>query len=377
MKLFSLKLFIPALIRSGLMARMSSIITTTMTLMFCAAFLFSGEQSFCQSAQASQWEGDGGYDADYSDIPRLRWTGPGSPGTYQEFLQGRQSVPFSAVQIYASRAMESQGQASKALVLVDDTLYGGIQTSLLRYVTDLETDGYTVEVHQIMGGTPSELKDFIIDDSIDLAGCAFVGDLPVAWYESEVWGHEEYPCDMFYMDLDGTWADNDLDGIYDDHGAGSGDEGPEIFIGHIDASMMSGDEVSIINEYLDKNHNYRMGGIYAPDYALSYTEDDWAVYMDMRTDIQYSYPDFDDIPAPDTNRDDYVDNRVPNPDYEFIQLCCHSSSTAHYFTRGGLAYNSDIKAAVPHAMFYNLFCCSTLRYTTASLFRRYCMGRDN
>jgi hypothetical protein len=86
----------------------------------------------------------------------------------------------------------------------------------------------------------------------------------------------------------------------------------------------------------------------------------------MRTDIQYAYPYFDDIPAPATNRDDYVDNRVPNPDYEFIQLACHSSATVHHFTRGGMATNSQIKAAVPHAMFYNLFCCSTLRYTTAN-----------
>ena len=34
----------------------------------------------------------------------------------------------------------------------------------------------------------------------------FVGDLPAAWYECEIWGHEEFPCDLYYMDLDGSWG---------------------------------------------------------------------------------------------------------------------------------------------------------------------------
>jgi hypothetical protein len=342
---------------------LSVIITIALSL---ALSFVAGENCFSQSGPVMKWDDDGGYDGDYSDIPRLRWVGPGSPDTYEDYLEGRVSAPLSADHVYSSPAGRPIGRATKALVLVNETLYSGIQTRLDRYVADLEDDGYTVEVYTLTGGTPENLKTFIINHSTDLAGCVFVGDFPVAWHESDVWGHEEYPCDLFFMDLDGTWSDNDLDGIYDGHSAGSGDEGPEIFIGHIDASMMSGDEVSITNEYLDKNHNYRTGGIYTPDYALSYTEDDWAMYMDMRTDIQYSYPDFDDVPAPDTNADDYVDNRVPSPDYEFIQLCCHSSDILHQFTRGGNVYNSEIKAAVPHAMFYNLFCCSTLRYTTSN-----------
>jgi hypothetical protein len=337
-----------------------------MILIPIAASFVPGDSCFSLSKPVSIWDTDGGFDADYSDIPRLRWEGPGKPDTHQEYMHGRMSIPFSAVLVYFTPERSSGVRSTKALVMVNSTLYESIQTNLARYVTDLENDGYTVEVHQITGGSPIELKAFIITNSTDLAGCVFVGDLPVAWYESEVWGHEEFPCDLYYMDLDGTWMDNDLDGLFDSHTAGTGDVGPEIFIGHIDTSMMNGDEAALTNEYLDKNHNYWIGGIYVPNYALSYTEDDWAMYIDMRTDIQYSYPDFDDIPAPATNRDDYVDNRVPSPNYEFIQLCCHSSSTAHYFTRGGLAYNYDIQATIPHAMFYNLFCCSTLRFTTSN-----------
>ena len=354
------------LTRSNSMTKTTRIFFISFLSILCVSFFVPGDSGFGRSLPMAIWEGDGGVDADYSNIPRLRWTGPGSPGTYGEYLGGRETMPFSTAPLYVTPSKRGDELTVKALVLVNSSLYSGIESNLTRYVSDLEFTGYAVEVHLVSGGTPEDLKTFIITNSTDLAGCVYVGDLPVAWYECEVWGHEEFPCDLYYMDLDGTWSDGDSDGIFDYHSAGSGDEGPEIFIGHIDASMMSGDEESITNEYLDKNHNYRSGGMVTPEYALSYTEDDWAAYMDIRTDIQYAYPDFDDIPAPATNRDDYVDNRVPNTAYEFVQMCCHSSSSAHYFTRGGLAYNYQIQAVQPHAMFFNLFACSSLRYTDSN-----------
>lgn len=327
--------------------------------------LFSMVALVTLCAQNAQWDNDGGYTGDYSSIPRLEWAGPGQPGTYAEYMAGRVARPMETALIHASVPGQGKGRAAKALVLVEASVQPGIQTNLDRYVADLESDGYTVEVHTIAGGTPQTLKTFIINHSTDLVGCTFVGDLPVAWYEMDIWGHEEFPCDLYYMDLDGTWSDSDNDGLWDNQVAGSGDVGPEIFIGHIDTSMMSGDEATTTNFYLDKNHAYRIGNIAVPGYALSYTEDDWAMFMDMRTDIKHSYPDFDDIPAPETNKNDYLNNRVDSTDYEFIQLCCHSSPELHQFTRGGYCWNYEIVAKVPYAMFYNLFCCSTLRYTTS------------
>jgi hypothetical protein len=322
-----------------------------------------------QNPAASAWDGDGGHSADYSSIPRLRWTGPGEPGTYKDYLAARSQAPFRAELVHSGvstgRDVPRGGaRASKALVLVENGLYNGIQTNLAFYVADLQADGYAVEVHTITGGTYEDLKNFILNNQTDLVGCVFFGNLPAAWFEFDYWGAEEFPCDLYFMDLDGDWIDSDNDDKWDAHTAGTGDVGPEIFVGRIDASMMTGDEVTMTNDYLDKVIAYRNGGINVPAYGLTYTEDDWAVYMDMRTDIKFAYPDFDDVPAPATNAADYRDNRVPDPDYEFIQLCCHSSSTGHAFTRGGWVSNWDIIAAVPHAMFFNLFCCSSLRFTT-------------
>ena len=47
-----------------------------------AAILFPCDRCFCQSEQLSDWDSDGGFETDYSGIPRLEWTGPGSPGIH-------------------------------------------------------------------------------------------------------------------------------------------------------------------------------------------------------------------------------------------------------------------------------------------------------
>lgn len=309
---------------------------------------------------AMGWDRDGGVSHDYSDIPRLKWMDTEPPGTYAEFMQDRAIRPFSTEFIYKS---SRKGRLEKALVLVNSDLLPSIWSRLFRYALDIEADGYTVEVHATSGGTPEDLKNFFLDNATDLKGCVLVGDHPVAWYEMEIWDPEQFPCDLYLMDLDGDWTDSDNDGLWDGHTAGDGDEGPEIFIGHIDASMMSGDEAEMMNSYFDKNHAFRTGQISLPGYGLTYTEDDWAMFNDMKTNIHFSYPEFQQIAAPDTIKTDYLNNRVPNPEYGFIQLACHSSSSLHQFTRGGNLLGSKIRDAKPTAPFFNLFCCSSLRYT--------------
>ena len=155
-------------------------------------------------------------------------------------------------------------------------------------------------------------------------------------------------------------------GVYDTHTGGLGDTAPEIFLGRIDASRMTGDaEDTQINDYLDKLHAWYSLQLPMTNYALTYTEDDWSSLSYFWTDIGYAFPDNEAIKAPDTDRDDYSDNRLTSPVYQFIQLSCHSNAFQHYFTRGGTLNGPAIKAIPPKALFYNLFCCSAMRYTSS------------
>lgn len=311
---------------------------------------------------------------DYSQVKKLKWVGPGKPGTYSEYIAIHPLVPIEIKSVDLPRLFfVPEPDAPRVLVFVNATLYPNIQVKLERYVADMEVQGYAVDLYTCNYGTAEQLKQFITEHSTGLAGCVLIGDIPCAWYEVEndydEYGYAEFPCDLFLMDLDGEWRDDRSDGpmqegVYDGHLSGSGDEGPEIFVGRIDASRISGDtEANLTNNYLDKLHQFYMGGISQTDYALTYTEDDWSEYPEFWEDISYAYPENGAIKAPATNRDDYRNNRLASATYEFIQLACHSNSGGHKFERGGWLSSNAVKSVPPQALFYNLFCCSALRFT--------------
>jgi hypothetical protein len=130
---------------------------------------------------------------------------------------------------------------------------------------------------------------------------------------------------------------------------------------------MEGNEIKILSEYFDKNNEFWTGGNLSLRYGLTYTEDDWSMYDDMVHDIHHLYgSQYENIIAPNTDRNDYLDNRLKNVKYEYIQLSCHSNSKAHYFTREGLLYSNEAKNAPPQGLGYNLFCCSALRFTDSN-----------
>ena len=59
-----------------------------------------------------------------------------------------------------------------------------------------------------------------------------------------------------------TWEDADADGDYEIHDAGSGDEGPELFVARIYTGTLSYDtEANMVNGYFSKAHAYRTGAL--------------------------------------------------------------------------------------------------------------------
>lgn len=307
--------------------------------------------------------------SDKSKIPRLRWTGPGHPGTYEEYLSVVPRGPLYLQEISAFRDIPAGVDTEKPriLIFVNSTVYAGIPTKISRYAGILEDLGYEITLFTTFGGTPEGVKTTIQSNSRHLLGCVFIGNVPSAWYEVpndyDSYGYAEFPCDLYYMDLDGEWLDTDMNGKYDIHQSGSGDRSPEIFIGRIDASLMPGNEIVLLNSYFDKNHVFWASTPELLQYGLTYTEDDWAYSDSFKHDISHLFSSYEPIWAPSTNRDDYTNIRLKSPMYAFVQLACHSSSSGHYFTRGGWLFSDTVKNTPPQGLGYNLFCCSSLRYT--------------
>ena len=126
-----------------------------------------------------------------------------------------------------------------------------------------------------------DIKTLLIDNSINLNGAVLIGDIIPAYYHNSDmtvncsnWAAATWPCDLFYMDLDGQWGlSSDGSGIYISH---TDNVQPEIFIGRINTAGMGRNEIAELTYYLDKNHNYWTGKkVLNKRKALTFTQTDW------------------------------------------------------------------------------------------------------
>jgi hypothetical protein len=262
-------------------------------------------------------------------IERLQWYAPHGelPGTYREYLETHPRVPTRLSQpIIAETPLKSD--FSNISILVDAGLYSQIAVNLNEYISDIQSEGYTVYLQTVSGGTPEDIKAWVLDRYNNGSGSmVFVGDITAAW--AEVSG-AVFPCDLFYMDLDGYWEDGNADDIYENHEAGNGDMGPEVYVGRIYATSLEyGSEADMVNAYLAKAHAYRMGTLAQPWRGLEYVDDDWhhmAVNLDLIYDEDVTRYDYGYY----TTGADYLE-QMDLGQY-FVQVCAHSYSGGHHFS---------------------------------------------
>lgn len=264
----------------------------------------------------------------------------------------------------------SGGRGDRVLVVVADYLVEPLSFQLARFASDIAADGWTVEVTAMGGGTAEDLKT-LLQGVPGLDGAILVGFLPCAWYEEDYWAVEEFPCELFLADLDGTWQDQDADGFYDGH---TGSVSPEIWLGRIDASAMSyASEVSVLASYFDKNHLYRTGTMPMNSRALSFVDDDWSSsYSDCGLGAIYGSAGVTVSNSPAaTTAESYLNGLGDG--YEFVHLMSHSSPWGHTFLvpggYGGSVMAPEISAADPQTAFYQLFSCSNARWVESG-----CLG---
>ncbi len=285
-----------------------------------------------------------------------------------------------------STKLDPERNRANFLVIVRDVLYPSIQSSIQTYQDDLYNEGFSTVVLSWSGSLSTSLKSTISQyyNSHAIVGVMLVGNLPVAWYEYETLNDEgelsgnwdEFPCELYLADMDGTWTDADSDGKWDSHTNGTH---PEIWISRIRADNLptiGQSEVSLITSYFARNHLHRTGGSQGTNQALVYVDDDWqgngsGFQQEMRN--LYTNTTLVNTSA-ETNAVDYRENRLPG-NYEFIQVMAHSSPTHHNFKvviddveTSGNVLSSELPN-VANSKFYNLFACSNARFTDQN-----CMG---
>lgn len=273
----------------------------------------------------------------------------------------------------------------KILIIVKENVYAAIPQYVIRYAHDIHNAyGCAVNIVSVNGETPPQLKSIIQIYSSDLSGVVLIGDIaPAIYYHAAMstgltdWEEDYFPCDLFYMDLDGIWhLKDDGSGMYDDH---TGDVRPEIFVGRINTATMGRNEIYELQFFFDKDHQYWTGKkTLNKQRALSFTGPDWDE-LDFWNSVSPLYGNsyYDIVRGNQFTRSNYVDY-IQNSNYEFIQLACHSNSKKHAFDTLHLAssdlYYYQISLISTKQIGYNLFCCKACNWMSDS--RSQCLGES-
>ncbi len=303
------------------------------------------------------------FSAKITDVKKLHWIDP----------YGREPIKYSqwcaehvdcseATQIGTVYKKMITGRQNVVAIIVNADIYLDIIPELTIFTQDLINAGYSVQLDTISGMSHVDLRNHLA--SINrIEGAIFVGEVPIAWFETNGFGSwEEYPHDLYFSDLDGNYIDNDADGIYDNH---TGNVAPEIWVGRIYARSLTWDnETRLLKRYFRKNHLYRVDSLALPRRALSFVDDDWNSWTTCGLDYIYSNVIVinDALQTTATN----YRNQLANG-YEWIHICAHSSPWGHTFKYGfsgyrGSVFNYEIFTLEPYALFYNLFACSGTRF---------------
>lgn len=276
----------------------------------------------------------------------------------------------------------ARGQSLNVEVVVEHDLAasGEIAAGLGRYLADISAQGYSpiLTTGFTSASAPEDLRAHLAaryNAPDGLAGAVFIGHLPVQTVYTAAGGGisgEFHPCDLYFTDLDGSWTSSGAHGVLPDtHTAGSGDVGPEIWLGRLTTWNLTllhpgRTEASLLADYFAKNHDYRTGALATPRTGLAYTDDDWdhtARAAALALAVEGAVNDVWNDPATPQDETTAANYkwRLANETYEHVLLSAHSSSQSH--SMSGSVTNSDLAALDPQALFYHLFACSAARYT--------------
>ncbi|MBN1334511.1 MAG: hypothetical protein JXB39_00965 [Deltaproteobacteria bacterium] len=311
-----------------------------------------------------------GWAYDRSEIPVTRW--PDAFAPYQvlpEEWEARTGLG-GPLEIRPRSRLPVPAPGPQVVAIVQESLYDDLQDELATWAQDLAHDGFTVAIETATGGTAQELRAHLQDlYTQGLEGALLVGDLPVAWFEVandyHAYGYAVFPCDLEYMDLDGSWTDSDGNDIVDAHADGSGDVEPEIWVGRMVVTRSMGDAAEVLSDYFARNHAFRRGELVPDGSALVYVDDDWIWWSwEFRDEVGLGFDDPMLVDDPETTRStDYLPHLTES--YDAIAVFVHSSPEAHFFQLTGV-YDVLYWTGIPpeaDALFYDLFACSNANFT--------------
>lgn len=121
---------------------------------------------------------------DYKKVNILRWMDPARrPLSYQQYLESRQlSGQFETKPVYRSPKWTGPKSDTPICIIINETLLPQIETVFERFMTDLEMEGYSIDVFAANHNfNATGLKNFLEVqwNSRQIVGAVLIGDLAV------------------------------------------------------------------------------------------------------------------------------------------------------------------------------------------------------
>lgn len=304
------------------------------------------------------------------NVPILKWAGPpgSKPETYEQWITSHPYTEFS----YTLDKVTYGGRGSVAII-TEQSIANALSNELNQLTNNLQSEGHTVYSYQITGGTPETLRIFLqnLYNNNSIEGALLIGNLPVAWFEvADDFGngYKDFPIDLFYMDLNGTWLDtmNTGNGKYDGH---TGSVHPDIYIGRLYPSGL-GNDTLLLQDYFQKNNSYRHDTLLLTQRALVFVDDDWIPWAGQWAgDVSMLYSDTMNYWDAETTRATVYRTKLDTIQ-AWVSVFAHSWPGGHQFAynNGGshdYYYSYEYTNQNPPTNFYNFFACSFSRYTAS------------
>jgi hypothetical protein len=292
----------------------------------------------------------------------------GNQGIFEKQLITRGAIYECEMQ-YSLSHKEGSKNLGKYIIYCKKNHWKRIKNVLENYVKNVQSGlNLDISIFTVDNETPEELKKSIKNEQMNLKGVTFIGDVAAAWFEINddfnKYGYSQFPCDLFYMDLDGEWKDEDNNGLYDDH---TGNQQPEIFVARINPYLNANDETEELSEFFNKNSRFYSKNNSGTNYkSFSFIDKDWQIFEDHLNDIHFVHGrnNYNNA-SPKKNNDEFDEQLYLNTlttQNGMIQFDCHSSPTAHYLSDGSIVSSKKILETKINAVALNLFCCSALNW---------------
>ncbi len=280
--------------------------------------------------------------------------------------------------------------AGRIAIVVHQDIHDLILEGLSQYEADLAAMGYSTVELVFDSGTPEGLRASLAQlhgEPESLVGAVLVGEIPYIVFEmydeferdelgSPIRQFTDFPCDLFFMDLNGQWADTLDDG---DIRAGngkydtwSGDKALEIWVCRLKAANLTGFNVSelptdafqayMLASYFSKNHRYRVGSDVPTRAALVYNDDPWQYLgsddAQALSEVFGASNVVSELDPLITTKADYLTTRIPAAP-QLIFLRSHGYSEGHmFYPDDDFVTSGDYRIVNPHTPFFSLYVCS-------------------